>query len=379
MDDILLDPRIDDGSAGTSDGRREQDSEVVPEEQVFETLEDLVASLGTSIEDPEEMQDPPVTRQQRDPVNRDSAPEDVIENDEISLAGSDGSINPTVSKEYINLFTDEEECDFVWISECDTMPQNEYIERHRKLHGRRLDYEERKRKREAREPHKNAEKARKLRGLKAKMYNKQRRNLKIQMKRKIKMHEEKAGKASSEMPSDGALPVYLLDREMQNRSKVLSNMIKQKRKEKAGKWDVPIPKVRAQADSEVFRVLRTGKSRRKAWKRMVTKVTFVGEGFTRKPPKFERFIRPMALRFKKAHVTHPELKATFCLPLLGVKKNPSSPMYTSLGVITKGTVIEVNISELGLVTQAGKVVWGKYAQVTNHPENDGCINAVLIV
>jgi ribosome biogenesis protein NSA2 len=41
---------------------------------------------------------------------------------------------------------------------------------------------------------------------------------------------------------------------------------------------------------------------------MVTKVTFVGEGFTRKPPKYERFVRPMALRFKKAHVTHPELQ-----------------------------------------------------------------------
>ena len=48
-----------------------------------------------------------------------------------------------------------------------------------------------------------------------------------------------------------------------------------------------------------------------------------------------------ALRFKKAHVTHPELKATFCLPIIGVKKNPNSPMYTSLGVITKGTIIEV--------------------------------------
>nr|NVI75301.1 intronic protein 259 [Cucujiformia]NVI75344.1 intronic protein 259 [Cucujiformia]NVI75347.1 intronic protein 259 [Cucujiformia] len=132
-------------------------------------------------------------------------------------------------------------------------------------------------------------------------------------------------------------------------------------KEKAGKWDVPIPKVRAQGDAEVFRVVKTGKSKRKAWKRMVTKVTYVGEGFTRKPPKFERFIRPMALRFTKAHVTHPELKATFYLPIIGVKKNPSSPMFTSLGVITKGTVIEVNISELGLVTQAGKVVWGKYA------------------
>ena len=103
------------------------------------------------------------------------------------------------------------------------------------------------------------------------------------------------------------------------------------------------------------------------------------DGFTRKPPKYERFIRPMGLRFKKAHVTHPELKATFCLPILGVKKNPSSPLYTTLGVITKGTVIEVNVSELGLVTQGGKVIWGKYAQVTNNPENDGCINAVLLV
>ena len=42
---------------------------------------------------------------------------------------------------------------------------------------------------------------------------------------------------------------------------------------------------------------------------MITKHTFVGEGFTRKPPKYERFIRPMALRSKKAHVTHPEVRA----------------------------------------------------------------------
>ena len=154
---------------------------------------------------------------------------------------------------------------------------------------------------------------------------------------------------------------------------------------------------RAQSETEVFKVLKSGKSRRKGWKRMVTKVTFVDDNFTRKPPKFERFIRPMGLRMKKAHVTHPELKATFCVPIIGVKKNPSSPMYTNLGVITKvchyissrrkanissslqGTVLEVNISELGLVTSGGKVVWGKYAQVTNNPENDGCINAVLLV
>lgn len=44
-----------------------------------------------------------------------------------------------------------------------------------------------------------------------------------------------------------------------------------------------------------------------------------------------------------------------------------------------GTVLEVNVSELGLVTQTGKVVWSKYAQVTNNPELDGCINTVLLV
>ena len=38
-------------------------------------------------------------------------------------------------------------------------------------------------------------------------------------------------------------------------------------------------------------------------------------------------------------------------------------MFLFQGVITKGTIIEVNISELGLVTAGGKVVWGKYAQV----------------
>ena len=74
---------------------------------------------------------------------------------------------------------------------------------------------------------------------------------------------------------------------------------------------------------------------------MVTKATFVGPGFTRKPPKYERFIRPTGLRFTKAHVTHPELKCTFNLDIISVKKNPNGPMYTSLGVMTRGTIIEV--------------------------------------
>ncbi|VCX38480.1 unnamed protein product [Gulo gulo] len=135
----------------------------------------------------------------------------------------------------------------------------------------------------------------------------------------------------------------------------------------------------AQGETELLKVIQTGKRKKKAWKRMVTKVCFVGDSVTRKPPKYERFIRPMGLCFKKAHVTHLELKPTFCLPILGIKKNPSSLLYTTLGVITKGTVIEVNVSVLGLVTQGGKVIWGKCAQVTNNPENDVCINGVLLV
>lgn len=52
---------------------------------------------------------------------------------------------------------------------------------------------------------------------------------------------------------------------------------------------------------------------------------------------------------------------------MGVKKNPQSPTYTQLGVLTKGTIIEVNVSELGMVTTGGKAVVAKYAQVTNNP------------
>lgn len=36
---------------------------------------------------------------------------------------------------------------------------------------------------------------------------------------------------------------------------------------------------------------------------MITKPTFVGPDFTRRPVKYERFIRPMGLRYKKANVT----------------------------------------------------------------------------
>ncbi|EWM26455.1 Ribosomal protein S8e/ribosomal biogenesis NSA2 [Nannochloropsis gaditana] len=260
------------------------------------------------------------------------------------------------------------------------MPQHDYMEQHRKKHGERLDREERLRKKEAREVHRRSKFAQKVHGLRAKLYNAKRYKEKAQMRKTLAMHQEKTNKrANQEGAPEGAVPAYLIDREGISRAKVLSNSVKQKRAEKAGKWSVPLPKVKPVADDEMFKVMQSGKRKAKSWKRMVTKVTFVGENFTRKAPKFERFIRPTGLRFKKAHVTHPDLQATFCLDILGVKKNPSSPMYTTLGVITKGTVIEVNVSELGLVTTSGKVVWGKYAQVTNNPELDGCINAVLLV
>lgn len=48
------------------------------------------------------------------------------------------------------------------------------------------------------------------------------------------MHEEHQTKTKdSQNVPEGAVPAYLLDREGQSRAKVLSNMIKQKRKEKA--------------------------------------------------------------------------------------------------------------------------------------------------
>jgi ribosome biogenesis protein NSA2 len=260
------------------------------------------------------------------------------------------------------------------------MPQNEYMEAHVKKFGRRLDHEERMRKKAARANREISKKARNLQGIKAKLFHKKRYTEKATMKKQIKAQEEKNATQKGEaMDARGAVPGYLLDREGVSRTKVLSNMIKQKRKEKAGKWQVPLPKVKAMTEDEMFKILRSGKRKKKAWKRVVNKITFVGDDFTRKAPKYERYIRPSSLRFKKAHVTHPELKTTFFLDIVGVKKNPQSDLYTSLGVITKGTIIEVNVSDLGLVTQSGKVVWAKYAQVKNNPEIDGCINAILLV
>lgn len=92
------------------------------------------------------------------------------------------------------------------------------------------------------------------------------------MKKTIREHEQKDVKTKEKpQEGDGALPAYLLDREKENKAKALSSALKQKRKEKAGKYAVPLPKVRGIAEEEVFKVMKTGKRKQKGWKRMVTK------------------------------------------------------------------------------------------------------------
>ena len=165
--------------------------------------------------------------------------------------------------------------------------------------------------------HKSSQYAQKAFGIKAKILHAKRHAEKVQLKKTLKAHDERNVKQKEAAAEpDTALPTFLLDRENQKDAKAMSSAIKQKRKEKAAKYAVPLPKVRGVAEEEVFKVMRTGKSKKKAWKRMVTKATFVGEGFTRKPVKMERFVRPMALRYKKANVTHRTLiHLFFTLPL----------------------------------------------------------------
>ncbi|KAL9576579.1 MAG: hypothetical protein Q9212_006983, partial [Teloschistes hypoglaucus] len=179
-----------------------------------------------------------------------------------------------------------------------------------------LDHDERTRKRLARSSHKASESARSFTGLRAKLYAKKRHAEKIQMRKQIKAHEEKNLKTTTstpQEPSSTPLPQYLLDRTnpQTNHAKTLSTAIKSKRAEKAAKYSVPLPRVKGISEEEMFRAVKTGKkTAKKSWKRLITKPTFVPPNFTRRPVKYERFIRPMGLRYKKAHVTHPELKVT---------------------------------------------------------------------
>ena len=125
-------------------------------------------------------------------------------------------------------------------------------------------------------------------GHKAKLHHAKRHAEKIQMKKTLKAHDERQVKQKDDgAVKEGALPTYLLDREGQKDAKALSSAVKDRRKDKAAKFAVPLPKVRGIAEEEMFKVIKTGKSKGKSWKRMVSKPTFVGENFTRKPVKLE--------------------------------------------------------------------------------------------
>ncbi len=288
-----------------------------------------------------------------------------------------------------------------------------------------LDADERARKKLAREGHRRSDEAQNARGFRAKMLQQERRKEKIQMRKRIKAHEERNVKSQADVDTSDPVPAFLLDRSNPTSAKALSSAIKNRRNEKSARFSVPLPKVRGISEAEMFKVVKTGKkTKQKSWKRVITKPTFVGPDFTRQPVKYERFIRyvawswsfssyspgplgplgvlsssfppflhplpvsshraplsarsaphatkgfangtrPMALRQKKANVTHPELNVTVRVDILSVKKNPQNPLYTRLGVLTRGTIIEVNVSELGITTASGKVVGGRWAQITS--------------
>lgn len=65
-----------------------------------------------------------------------------------------------------------------------------------------------------------------MRGIKAKIYNKERFKEKIRMKKLINAHEEKDTKVKADEVKEGAVPAYLLDREKTSDSKILANTIK---------------------------------------------------------------------------------------------------------------------------------------------------------
>ncbi|KAF7702856.1 Ribosome biogenesis protein NSA2 [Cucumispora dikerogammari] len=252
------------------------------------------------------------------------------------------------------------------------MPQNDYVEEHIKKYGQRFDTEEKQRKKECRSKKLEQKCFKKLRGIKAKIFHKKIKTKKVEEK---KLFNQTNKSTSTTNTSSEPIPLILMD----NIGAKLNERLKEQRKTKAIKYQVPLPSVKGVSEKQVFSEFKSGKTKRNSWKRLVTKPTFVPVDFTRKPPKFERFIRPMAMRFKKANVIHPDLKTTFSLEILGIKQNPHSALYTSLGVLGKGTIIEVNVSELGLVTGQGKIEWARNAQIMNSPENDGYVNAILLI
>lgn len=80
------------------------------------------------------------------------------------------------------------------------------MEKHKKLHGERMDKMERERKREARRVHKLSEFAQKSYGLRAKLFNQKRFKEKATMKKTLSMFQEGSNKhAKEDNNNDGKL------------------------------------------------------------------------------------------------------------------------------------------------------------------------------
>lgn len=132
------------------------------------------------------------------------------------------------------------------------------------------------------------------------------------MRKRIKAQEERNVKSSSEAQPQDPVPHYLLDRSNATNAKALSSAVKDRRNEKAAKFSVPVPTVRGISEEEMFKVMTTGKkTKKKAWKRVITKPTFVGPDFTRRAPKYERFIRYAVSTFAMIIDVHADTASLF--------------------------------------------------------------------
>ena len=133
------------------------------------------------------------------------------------------------------------------------------------------------------------------------------------------------------------------------------------------------------ADDEMFRVQASGKRKKKAWKRVVTKITFVDPNFTRKPPKYERIYKPFRTEDEESPRDAPRAEGDV---LSGHFGREEESLFCHVHVIGsdhqrycyRGERVGARLGS----TTASDDDWGKYAQVTNDPELDG-INAVLLV
>ena len=87
------------------------------------------------------------------------------------------------------------------------------------------------------------------------------------MKKQIRQKEQSNVKSSgpAEPPSTPRAE-FLLDRSKPTHAKALSSAIKNKRKEVAAKFSVPLPKVKGISEEEMFKVVKTGKkTAKKGW------------------------------------------------------------------------------------------------------------------